>query len=449
VYDAEAHQTAFFAASNQGSTPDAVYRYDGEGRRVKKVSADETTIFVYDASGVLIAEYAGEVAAEPRVSYLTTDHLGSPRVVTDERGSVASRRDFTAFGEESFTAQRTQGLGYQPTEIRQNYTGYEKDEESGLEYAQARYYNATHGRFTSVDPLTASATIRNPQTLNRYSYALNSPYKFTDPLGLAPNGLWQGLYANNGSCSAAAEECVDQPDNHLQPVGAYGPSSHVGSVQLALQPDAHEQHHALGITDLGLGIPDGDLTIVFIGSWWTVLLSRPNNTVLVSQEAKALLDQATSKIASNIANAMGAVSALKENPTQSRTLTYSVGLDAGVEVSKTTVGGSVSGSLGGSVSATYSSVDNILSDLGGANDRIQLQLVDRLSRIISPVAGFDAPVALGTKAPFGIYDSAAASLGGVARKMGNQVAREHYIKTFPDRKDLWGLAYPSEFRKDR
>ena len=46
------------------------------------------------------------------------------------------------------------------------------------------YYNPTHGRFTSVDPLTASATIRNPQTLNRYSYALNSPYKFTDPLGL-------------------------------------------------------------------------------------------------------------------------------------------------------------------------------------------------------------------------------------------------------------------------
>ncbi len=42
-------------------------------------------------------------------------------------------------------------------------------------------------RFTSVDPLTASATIRNPQTFNRYAYALNSPYKFTDPLGLIPS----------------------------------------------------------------------------------------------------------------------------------------------------------------------------------------------------------------------------------------------------------------------
>ncbi|MCV4599959.1 RHS repeat-associated core domain-containing protein, partial [Escherichia coli] len=80
--------------------------------------------------------------------------------------------------------QRTQGLGYQPHNIRQDYTGYEKDDESGLEFAQARYYNPTHGRFTSVDPLTASITTRDPQTFNRYSYVLNSPYKFTDPLGL-------------------------------------------------------------------------------------------------------------------------------------------------------------------------------------------------------------------------------------------------------------------------
>jgi len=60
------------------------------------------------------------------------------------------------------------------------------DTESGLDFAQARYYNSTHGRYTSVDPLTASATIRNPQTFNRYSYVLNSPYKYTDPSGLIP-----------------------------------------------------------------------------------------------------------------------------------------------------------------------------------------------------------------------------------------------------------------------
>jgi len=34
--------------------------------------------------------------------------------------------------------------------------------------------------------MTASATIRNPQTFNRYAYVLNSPYKFTDPQGRGP-----------------------------------------------------------------------------------------------------------------------------------------------------------------------------------------------------------------------------------------------------------------------
>jgi RHS repeat-associated protein len=117
---------------------------------------------------------------------LTADHLGSPRIITDASGNVTSRKDFAAFGDETLTAQRTSGLGYQPDTVRQDYTGYQKDDESGLEYAQARYYNSAHGRFTSVDPLTASASIRDPQTFNRYSYVLNSPYKFTDPLGLLP-----------------------------------------------------------------------------------------------------------------------------------------------------------------------------------------------------------------------------------------------------------------------
>lgn len=118
---------------------------------------------------------------------MTADHLGSPRVITNQNGAVTSRKDFTAFGEENFTAQRTENLGYtSQSETRKGYTGYEKDDESGLDFAQARYYNSGHGRFTSVDPLTASASIKDPQTFNRYSYVLNSPYKFTDPLGLIP-----------------------------------------------------------------------------------------------------------------------------------------------------------------------------------------------------------------------------------------------------------------------
>ena len=138
-----------------------------------------------------MAEYSTDLAATPRTSYLTTDHLGSPGVVTDQLGTVVSRHDYTGFGKDiaetlgATTGGRTSAHGYGATdELRKQYTGYERDEESGLEFAQARYYNGDHGRFTSTDPLTASADIKNPQTFNRYSYVLNSPYKYVDPLGL-------------------------------------------------------------------------------------------------------------------------------------------------------------------------------------------------------------------------------------------------------------------------
>ena len=207
VYDAESRQTSF--GTSGSSTNGGAHSYDGEGRRVKKVTSTETTVFVYDAGGQLAAEYSTQISQTPQVSYLTTDHLGSPRVITDANGAVVSRKDFAAFGDETLTAQRTNGLGYNPPSVRQDYTGYQKDGESGLEYAQARYYNSSHGRFTSVDPLTASASIRNPQTFNCYSYALNSPYKFTDPLGLAAGKVGQALQgtARSDTCSAEFSSC--------------------------------------------------------------------------------------------------------------------------------------------------------------------------------------------------------------------------------------------------
>jgi len=69
-------------------------------------------------------------------------------VITDANGNVTKRQDYSAFGEETFTAQSVSGLGYTNQDnVRQDYTGYQKDDESGLEFAQARYYNSTHGRF--------------------------------------------------------------------------------------------------------------------------------------------------------------------------------------------------------------------------------------------------------------------------------------------------------------
>jgi RHS repeat-associated protein len=154
---------------------------------------------VYDGGGVLAAEYSTAAqAATPTTSYLTTDHLGSPRVITDKQGNVISRRDFMPFGEEigANVGERNEAQKYSNVgadNIRQRFTGYEKDTETQLDFAEARMYQNKHGRFTAVDPLMASANPGNPQTFNLYIYVNNNPLNLTDPSGLDPCDLNTGV----------------------------------------------------------------------------------------------------------------------------------------------------------------------------------------------------------------------------------------------------------------
>ena len=192
TYDGENKQVKAETVDAYGNPVSTIgeYWYDGDGKRVKKrgfiAGQWEETIFVYDASGRLVAEYSNvvEPAATANVSYLTNDHLGSPRITTNKDGAVISRRDFMPFGEEISTSQRTAGLGYRVDTVRQKFTAYERDVESDLDFAQARYYNPNHARFTSVDPVKMSSKrMRNPQQFNLYTYAVNNPLKYVDPDG--------------------------------------------------------------------------------------------------------------------------------------------------------------------------------------------------------------------------------------------------------------------------
>ncbi len=79
---------------------------------------------------------------------------------------------------------RTATLGYTTDAVRKQFTGYERDIEADLDFAEARYYDFRHGRFTSVDPLLESGRPNNPQTWNRYIYVGNNPLNITDPTGL-------------------------------------------------------------------------------------------------------------------------------------------------------------------------------------------------------------------------------------------------------------------------
>lgn len=125
------------------------------------------------------------------IRWIVTDQLGTPRMIFDESGGFAkvSRHDYLPFGEELFAGGRTTTNGYTNNDgERERFTGYERDNESGLDYAHARYFANTQGRFTSPDPLMASGHLTQPQSWNRYSYVSNNPINETDPSGLYNEG---------------------------------------------------------------------------------------------------------------------------------------------------------------------------------------------------------------------------------------------------------------------
>jgi RHS repeat-associated protein len=182
VFDAEHKMVSFNGGASQGG---ADYRYDGDGRRVKKVVGTVTTVFVYDVAGKLIAEYSSAAPQTNGTRYLTSDHLGSPRVVTSSSGVVQARHDYHPFGQEvGLRGGRSAANGYVADNLRQKFTTYERDSETQLDYAQARYFAGTQGRFISPDPLLASGRASLPQSWNRYTYVLNSPLILIDPDGL-------------------------------------------------------------------------------------------------------------------------------------------------------------------------------------------------------------------------------------------------------------------------
>jgi RHS repeat-associated protein len=205
VYDAENRQVSY---SKGGTTS---YTYDGDGRRVKKVvpgSPGTTTVFVYNVSGQLIAEYTSDPVPPAQggggTSYLTSDSLGSTRVVTKFDGTIKARYDYLPFGEEipSSVGGRPSVTGYSAADsTRQKFTQKERDGESGLDYFLARYYSSAQGRFTNPDEFSGGpdefydfadkstvnptfyADLTDPQSLNKYQYSYNNPLLYVDPDG--------------------------------------------------------------------------------------------------------------------------------------------------------------------------------------------------------------------------------------------------------------------------
>jgi len=144
---------------------------------------NETYIYLQDK---LIAKYD----TQGEKFFYHPDHLGSTSLVTNESGDVVEDLLYLPYGDI-----------LSGTEIsRFGYTGQENDVESGFIDYGARQYNPQFGRFLQPDPIISD--IYNPQNLNRYSYVLNNPYKYTDETGENPLLITAAVGAAIGATSS-------------------------------------------------------------------------------------------------------------------------------------------------------------------------------------------------------------------------------------------------------
>ena len=113
----------------------------------------------------------GPNGATSTLTYLHADHLGSASLSTNASGGKVSEMRYYPYGETR--------SGTIATDRR--YTGQRQEIGLGLYDYNARSYDPSLGRFIQADTIVPSPA--NPQSLNRYAYALNNPLRYTDPTG--------------------------------------------------------------------------------------------------------------------------------------------------------------------------------------------------------------------------------------------------------------------------
>jgi len=151
------------------------------GLRAEKTVVSGTTTWKdhLQAGGRMTGQRSKVGAAAATFQHFVLDHLGSVAVTTDAEGNNVCRLRYDPWG------KRVGSAACSPT--TRGFTDHEMIDAWGLVNMNARVYDATLGRFMSVDPITA--TQFDPQSLNKYSYVSNNPLRFIDPTGMVAEVL--------------------------------------------------------------------------------------------------------------------------------------------------------------------------------------------------------------------------------------------------------------------
>ncbi len=299
TYDADNRLVTF-----NGSA--ATYSYDGDGRRVKKVVGSATTVLVYDAHGQMVAEYSNQAPpTSGGTSYVTADHLGSTRLVTDSTGTVIARHDYAPFGEEitSVIGGRSGVAGYGVDEgLRQKFTGKERDSESNLDNFGARYDASSLGRFMTPDPL--GGKLVDPQTLNRYSYVINNPLRCTDPTGLY-------------TCKDDNNQCKTKQDTQFEKArqADLARGGDAARAAAAYGDPTKDNHVAVGFADLDKK-GEGGVTRSTLGADEKANLFAQSDVTINSKLSGTAFEAAVGHEGSHVADAQDVVSSISQTTTE-------------------------------------------------------------------------------------------------------------------------------------
>jgi RHS repeat-associated protein len=235
----------------------ARYFYDGRGRRIRVLAGGSGRYVYYDQFGRICSEFDGlsrwardfiylngriiarlekHYESEPEkmgealdidpppplplpididVFYYHTDHLGTPLVMTNDRGNICWKARYYPFGELSY--EWVSAANY----IR--FPGRWEDEETNLYYNWHRYYDPATGRYLQADPIGLAGG------MNLYSYVANDPINFADPLGL-----------RGSNCRPRFKKCVGKARvllgniRHIGISGAFGKEVIINSCSAAI-----------------------------------------------------------------------------------------------------------------------------------------------------------------------------------------------------------------------
>jgi RHS repeat-associated protein len=185
------------------------YKYDALGRRIAKIiNNGQTNVWTYDGQEILAEYIDNDLAAVYTQSTLRTDDtlaadikstkltsipgkyfyqkdgLGSITEITDRNGQLIQHYAYSSFGKISRIVDKnnTDVTANPPVKTAYSFTNREWDQDAGMYYYRARFYDPGIGRFIQEDPHPGATRI--PITIHsKFIYALNNPVNLTDPDG--------------------------------------------------------------------------------------------------------------------------------------------------------------------------------------------------------------------------------------------------------------------------